>query len=265
MLLLIPRIPRAVRRIDQKLNVTNATLTKVPFDLERWAKAASREYSNGLPQPYSDDPMQWIFHGYPCGSVVWGAAAKRTAGGPLRTDSTVLQVALARLLSYRWPAEQDTSMELADEQRDWAAGCDALLDHADADGIVCIPPVRGERPALERLQQLLAAAFGKHWHEGIPNRLLAAADGKGRQMLEEGLIERLEGAMRPFISEEAETINAPMRRERRWHYPTDAVREAVVNALAHRDWTRNEEVEVARYADMRIGWSSPAQGPCGTP
>ena len=168
-----PEYHDAVRRIDQKLNVTNATLTKVPFDLERWAKVASREYPNGLPQPYSDDPTQWIFHGHPCGSVVWDAAAKRTARGPLRTDSTVLHIALARLLGYRWPAEQDADMELADEQRDWAARCDALLDHADADGIVCIPPVRGERPAAERLQQLLAAAFGKHWLEGVLNRMLA--------------------------------------------------------------------------------------------
>ena len=169
-----PEYHDAVRRIDQKLNVTNATLTKVPFDLERWAKVASREYPNGLPQPYSDDPTQWIFHGHPCGSVVWDAAAKRTARGPLRKDLTVLHVAVARLLGYRWPAEQDADMELADEQRDWAARCDALLDHADADGIVCIPPVRGEQPAAERLQQLLAAAFGKHWHEGVLNRLLAA-------------------------------------------------------------------------------------------
>ena len=40
-----------------------------------------------------------------------------------------------------------------------------------------------------------------------------------------------------------------MRRERRWHYPLEALREAVVNALAHRDWTRYEEIEVARYVD----------------
>ena len=80
--------------------------------------------------------------------------------------------------------------------------------------------------------------------------------GAGRQMLEEGLIERLESAMRPFLSEEAKTINAPMRRERRWQYPTDAVREAVVNAFAHRDWTRNEEVEVVRYAN-RLAVTSP--------
>jgi len=40
-----------------------------------------------------------------------------------------------------------------------------------------------------------------------------------------------------------------MRRERRWFYPVEALREAIVNALAHRDWTRYEEVEVAQYAD----------------
>ena len=40
-----------------------------------------------------------------------------------------------------------------------------------------------------------------------------------------------------------------MRRERRWHYSIDAVREDIVNALAHRDWTRYEEIEVVRYVD----------------
>ena len=169
-----PEYHDAVRRIDQKLNVTNATLTKVPFDLERWTEVARREYPNGLPRPYSDDPTQWIFHGHPCGAVIWDDAAKRTAQAPLRTDATVLHIAIARLLGYRWPAELDADMELADEQRDWAARCDALLEHADADGIVCIPPLRGERPAAERLRHLLTAAFGKHWNEGVLNRLLAA-------------------------------------------------------------------------------------------
>ena len=44
-------------------------------------------------------------------------------------------------------------------------------------------------------------------------------------------------------------MDESMRRERRWHYPLEAVREAVVNALAHRDWTRYEEIEVTRYQD----------------
>ena len=73
--------------------------------------------------------------------------------------------------------------------------------------------------------------------------------GGGREIAENGLIEGLVDAMRPFISEEAEGVDESMRRERRWHYPLEAVREAVVNALAHRDWTRYEEIEVTRYQD----------------
>ena len=73
--------------------------------------------------------------------------------------------------------------------------------------------------------------------------------GGGREIVERGLIERLAEAMRPFISEEAAEIDDAMRRERRWHYPFEAVREAVVNAVTHRDWTRYEEIEVVRYAD----------------
>ena len=165
----------AVRRIDQKLNVTNATLVKVPFDLDRWTKVAREKYPNGLPRPYSDDPTQWIFHGHPCGSVVWDAAEKRTAHGPLRTGPTVLQVAVARLSGYRWPAEQDAGMDLAGEQREWVRRCETLHAFADEDGIVCIPPVRGEPSAAERIQRVLAAAFGDAWGDGVLTRLLTEA------------------------------------------------------------------------------------------
>ena len=48
-----------------------------------------------------------------------------------------------------------------------------------------------------------------------------------------------------------------MRRERRWNYPFETVREAVVNAVNYRDRTRYEEIEVVRYAD-RIEILSPA-------
>ncbi|MCY3759689.1 MAG: N-6 DNA methylase, partial [Gemmatimonadetes bacterium] len=170
-----PEYHQAVRRIDQKLNVTNATLAKVPFDLDHWTKVASERYPNGLPHPYSDDPTQWIFHGHPCGSVVWDETIKRTAHGSLRTDPTVLQVAVARLLGYRWPAEQDAEMELADEQREWVQRCEGLIPHADKDGIVCIPSVRGESPAGDRLLALLTAAFGDDWNDGALGKLLAQA------------------------------------------------------------------------------------------
>ena len=163
------------RRIDQKLNITNATLVKVPFDLKRWNQIAAEDYPNGLPKPYSDDPTQWIFHGHPCGSVIWDKDTKRTAHGPRRVDLTVLQVAVARLLGYHWPAENDPVMELADEARAWVEKTTALHPFEDEDGIVCIPSVRGKRPAHERLLQLLQAAWGHDWGDDILAKLLTAA------------------------------------------------------------------------------------------
>ncbi len=170
-----PEYHQALRRIDQKLNVTNATLVKVPFDLDHWTKVARERYPNGLPKPYSDDPTQWIFHGHPGGSVVWDEETKRTANGPLRKDGNVLQIAVARLLGYRWPAELDASMELADEQRQWVNRCESLLPFADEDGIVCLPPVNREQPAASRLRQLLTAALGSFDERA----LIAAAGPKG--------------------------------------------------------------------------------------
>ena len=168
-----PEYYATVKSIDQSLKVTNATLAKAPFDLNHWTRVADERYPNGLPLPYSDDPTQWIFHGHPCGSVVWDEASKWTAHGPLRTKPTVLQVAVARLLGYRWPAEQDADMELAGEQREWVARCEELLPHADKDGIVCIPSVRGESPAWDRLLALLQTSFDHAWNDTVLGKLLA--------------------------------------------------------------------------------------------
>ena len=132
-------LAREVRVIDSSLKPTNSSFEKVAFDLAHWTAVAAEKYPNGLPKPYTDDPTQWIFHGHPCGSVVWDEQAKWTAHGPLRQDVTVLHVAVARLLGYRWPAELDEGMELSQEQRHWVERCKTLLPHADEDGIVCIP------------------------------------------------------------------------------------------------------------------------------
>ncbi|MEH8033929.1 Eco57I restriction-modification methylase domain-containing protein [Gallibacterium anatis] len=177
-----PEYNQAVRRIDQKLNVTNATLVKVPFDLDYWTKVAETKYPNGLPKPYTDDPTQWIFHGHPCGSVIWDDEKKWTAQGEYRTDSSVLHTAVARLLGYRWPAERDESMELADEQRHWVEQSQNLNVHADKDGIVCIPALRGEAPAADRLLKLLAAAYGDAWSHSVLNQLLKNADHEGKSL-----------------------------------------------------------------------------------
>ncbi|MYZ52108.1 DNA methyltransferase [Malikia spinosa] len=155
-----------VRSLDTTLKVTNQTLLKVPFNLAQWQQVAAERYPNGLPKPYSEDPTQWLFHGHP-----------QPATDPL-------QVAVARLAGYRWPAETDASMELADEARTWIARCDLLTDHIDDDGIVCLPSVRGESPAHDRLLKLLIAAWETvqpgSWKPAVLDKLLADADCAGK-------------------------------------------------------------------------------------
>ncbi len=168
--------------LEDGIKVNNATVVKVPFELEHWTKVAEERYPNGLPKPYTDDPTQWIFHGHPCGSIIWDEKQKWTAHGPLRNDDSVLHVAVARLIGYRWPAELDNSMELADEQREWVNRCEALAGYADDDGIVCIPPVRGEASASDRLLNLLAAAYGDAWSNDTLAALLKSADHAGKTL-----------------------------------------------------------------------------------
>lgn len=171
-----------VRLIDNSLKLAPKTLLKIPFDAKRWNLVAAEKYPNGLPKPYTDDSTQWIFHGHPCGSVVWDETQKCTADGTLRTDETVLHIAVARLLGYRWPTELDIKMELADEQREWVRRCEALLPLADEDGVVCIPAVRGEALASDRLINLLAAAYGDAWTPAMLDQLLSSVGYAGKTL-----------------------------------------------------------------------------------
>lgn len=144
---------QAVRRIDQALKVTNASLVKVPFDLDYWQGIADSQFPNGLPEPYSDDPTQWLFQGHPARSLF------------------PLQVATARLLGYHWP-EHGLPPTPDNRTRQESDGLDT---HADADGIVCLPSVDGEAPAAERLRALLADAYGADYTPGTLEGLLGDA------------------------------------------------------------------------------------------
>lgn len=141
-----------VRRIDPKINVTPATLTKVPFDLEHWQRVAAEKYPNGLPKPHSDDPTQWLFNGHPKGS------------------EQPLHVAVGRLLGYQWPRQTGSSFPDCP-----ALGADGLEKHADDDGIVCLPPLNREQKAASRLRDLLTDALGNYDEQA----LLASAGKKG--------------------------------------------------------------------------------------
>jgi REP element-mobilizing transposase RayT len=164
-----------VRAIDRKLNVTNATFGKVPFDLSHWQKVAAVKFPHGLPEPESDDPTQWLFHGRP------------------EASTAPLQVAVTRLLGYRWPAELDQKIRLSQRARELVRRCDELLELAEGDGIVCIPPVRGEQPSATRLQELLARAYGDEWKATTLGHLLEQAGFKGKALdvwLRDGLFEQ---------------------------------------------------------------------------
>lgn len=139
-----PEFNTAVRKIDSALKVTNASLVKVPFDLEYWQKVADEKYPDGLPEPYSSDPTQWLFDGTIPGS------------------DHPLHVAMARLLGYRWP----------DQTED---GLDTLVD---TDGIVPLTSLRGEQPADQRLRTLLRTAYGDAWSPDLLQQLLRDVEAR---------------------------------------------------------------------------------------
>ena len=154
-----PEFNTAVRRIDSAIKVTNATLVKVPFDFERWQSFAEELWPGGLPEPYSDDPTQWLFQGDPLES----------------TDP--LQVALARLLGYQWP-QQDA---------------DHLTRLAIPDGILPLTPVAGQEPAVERLRRVLNMTYGDDWSTERQRQLLLQVGFAGKGLddwLRDGFFEQ---------------------------------------------------------------------------
>ena len=73
--------------------------------------------------------------------------------------------------------------------------------------------------------------------------------GSERTLIDPGLIERCIEVIRPFISEESDSVDQTLRRNTHWFYPLEAIREVFINALAHRDWTRFVEIEIGIYID----------------
>lgn len=242
---------QSVREIDQKLNVTNATLVKVPFDLQRWSKVAEEQYPNGLPKPYTNDPTQWVFHGHPCGSVVWDEKQKWTVESDLRIDDTVLQAAVARLLGYQWPAELDAEMELADEQRARVERCKTLAPFVDDDGIVCLPAVRGEKAADLRLEAMLEAAYGDAWTTNLRNQLLETVGSKSlAAWLRERFFEQHCKLFqhRPFIWQIWDGLKDGFSVLVNYHKLDKAGLERLIYTYLG-DWIRTQQAEVANGVD----------------
>lgn len=95
----------------------------------------------------------------------------------------------------------------------------------------------------------------KEYHTSIDDILDGPMVGRwdiqngSKQLVDSGIIERFMDLIRPYISHQSDQVDENLRRETYWRYPLAAVREVLVNALAHRDWTRFVEIEISRYAD----------------
>lgn len=144
-----PEYGRLVRQVNSRPGVTNRDLLKVPFDVDHWRAVASERYPDGLPEPSSDDPTQWLFDGRP------------------ERSTEPLHVGVARLAGYRW-SEQTEPNEVD--------------RFADSDGIVCLPSVAGEPPAADRLQQMLSVVFGASWTPGRQKELLEETGSKKKNL-----------------------------------------------------------------------------------
>jgi len=154
-----PTFTQAVRTQTQSLQIRVGYFLGVPFDLRHWQQVAAEKYPDGLPKPHSNDPVQWLFNGHP------------------RSADLPLQVAVARLVGYRWPRQTGSSFPDCP-----AFAPDGLEKHADRDGIVTLSPVKGEPPAADRLTALLADAFGADWSAAMLASLLSDAGFAGKTL-----------------------------------------------------------------------------------
>jgi hypothetical protein len=140
-------LERSIRSFHTKLSVETGTLLAAPIEVDRWRTTAGQ---NGAgPASSSRNPAQWLFEGRP------------------EQSTAPMQVAVARLVGYRWPAQD------ADDDLD---------RFEDRDGIVCLPAVAGEPPGSDRVQQVLAAAYGHTWSAARTRGLLEGAGSRKKTL-----------------------------------------------------------------------------------
>lgn len=86
--------------------------------------------------------------------------------------------------------------------------------------------------------------------------------GDHGDMIEPALHERVIEFMQSYISREYLGDDRPTVRMRKWDYPVEAIRELLINALIHRDLTRQDYVRIVIYSD-RMEIKSPGALPNG--
>lgn len=113
----------------------------------------------------------------------------------------------------------------------------------------------GRRPKKYLLQAGIQWAVFPGTEKDYDTRDRATLDGplvalwdKNGEQLEGGLLDLLMSKIRQHASREKLAENN-LTRIIQWDFAPESIREAVVNACVHRDWTRPTDIEISLYAD----------------
>lgn len=102
--------------------------------------------------------------------------------------------------------------------------------------------------------------YSTHLDENLSLALVEfGRNHSGKDPIEMALHDKVIDILQPFISRESLHKST---RKRDWDYPRDAIRELLVNAFIHRDWTKQNYVRVVAY-NNRLEVISPGALPNG--
>ncbi|MGP5261389.1 hypothetical protein ACTXMW_16115 [Brachybacterium paraconglomeratum] len=144
-----PSLTEWIDEIDSGPSVTGGTIAAIRVERDAWDDLVS---SSPPLTPILDlprrNPVQWCFK-----------ASVPSSDNPL-------QVAVARLLGYRWPGQEP----------------DDLDRFVDQDGIAALQPLPNEPDLATRLREVLSAAYAADWSSALERRLVREAGGKNGRL-----------------------------------------------------------------------------------
>jgi len=148
-----------VRSLDPRVSAATSVLTDVPFDRDKWLGIASQNFPQGITRESYKSITQASFD------------------GDVSNSLEPLQAAVCYLLGYIFDDDVARSVQQQGDKN-----IDTVRAHADDDGIVCLTALKGEAPAEQRLNALLADAFGTEWSAAKLANLLSEAGFRGKSL-----------------------------------------------------------------------------------
>ncbi len=179
-----------------------------------------------------------------------------------------------RMGGYLQHIMRDAILPQSDEE--WCRRLVSLGLMSDAAGSTCLCSIAGillfgqtPRRYLRQAGIRLMIFDGRErsyearYDKVIDGPILASWEDPGsgsRTVAKDGLFDTVDDVLGPFIAKPGKDVEGGLRRDVGPRFPREAIREVLVNAVAHRDWTRLNDVEVVVYSD-RIEVVSPGPLP----